>query len=236
MLRIENKIDQLKNEVLEMLYLVKSQLEKGQQALLEFNEDLAHEIIAKERRVNALELRIDGDCENILALYNPVANDLRFILAAYKINSDIERLGDHANSVASYILEFGEPMEKEAIEKMRLREMYATAIKMMNNVLDAFDREDTTLARKVFKLDMVLNEINSEASTVTAELARQNPDKISLYLYLFSIIRKMERVGDLTKNIAEEITFYIEAKVLKHKKDKYKSDFDNDNQSKAENI
>lgn len=101
-------------------------------------------------------------------------------------------------------------------------EMYDTAVKMLSNVFNAFITEDTELARKVFKLDSTLNEINREVSEVTSELIKEDIEQTQNYLYLFSIIRKLERVGDLTKNIAEELIFYIEAKVLKHKKMKSK--------------
>lgn len=218
MSNLDNEVKLLKDNILELMFLVKNQLEKGQKALNHFDEELAHEITENEKRVDSLELTIDRDCENLLALYNPVAVDLRFVMAAFKINSDLERIGDHANSIAKYILDFGKEMEDEAIQKMRVDEMYATSLKMMSNIFNAFITEDTELARRVFKLDKTLNQINREVSTVTAELIRCDIEQIQNYLYLFSIVRKLERVGDLTKNIAEEFIFYIEAKVLKHKK------------------
>jgi phosphate transport system protein len=120
-------------------------------------------------------------------------------------------------------MDFGEPIDEEVIKKMRIDEMFDTAIQMMSHIFNAFISEDTDLARKVFAKDKILNKINAEISGITAELIEQNGQDIQQYLYLFSIIRKLERVGDLTKNAAEEIIFYIEAKVLKHKKDKSKS-------------
>lgn len=227
---LDTEISLLNDDILELMYLVKTQLEKGREALLDYNEELAHEITANEKRVDALELKIDRDCENILALFNPVAVDLRFVMASFKINSDLERLGDHANSIAKYILDFGEPIDEKLIKEMRIHEMYDTAIEMLSNVFSSFIAEDTQLARKVFSKDKILNEINREASEVTARLLKEDPDKAQQYLYLFSIIRKLERVGDLTKNTAEELIFYIEAKVLKHKKNKSK----NGNQDKSE--
>lgn len=218
MSNLDNEVKILKDNILELMFLVKNQLEKGQKALVQFDEELAHEITENEKRVDSLELTIDRDCENLLALYNPVAVDLRFVMAAFKINSDLERIGDHANSIAKYILDFGKEMEDEAIQKMRVDEMYATSLKMVSNIFNAFITEDTKLARKVFKLDKTLNQINREVSDITAELIRSDIEQIQNYLYLFSIVRKLERVGDLTKNIAEEFIFYIEAKVLKHKK------------------
>lgn len=222
MAHLDTELKLLNDDILELMYLVKTQLEKGRKAFLSFDEELAHDITVNEKRVDALELKIDRDCENILALFNPVAVDLRFVMASYKINSDLERLGDHADSIAKYILDFGEPVEEDVIKRMRIDEMFETAIQMMSHVFSSFIAEDTEVARKVFAKDAILNKINRNASKVTAELIQENGKEIEEYLYLFSIIRKLERVGDLTKNAAEEIIFYLEAKVLKHKKDKNK--------------
>lgn len=222
MSHLDNEIKMLKDNVLEMMFLVKNQLEKGRKALDNFDEEIAHEIMANEKRVDSLELTIDRDCEEVLALHNPVAVDLRFVMAAFKINSDLERVGDHANSIAKYIVDYGHQVDEETRKKMRMDEMYDIAVKMMSNVFNAFITEDTELARKVFKLDSTLNEINREVSEVTSELIKNDIGHTQNFLYLFSIIRKLERVGDLTKNIAEELIFYIEAKVLKHKKMKSK--------------
>lgn len=223
MSNLDNEIKLLKDNILELMFMVKNQLEKGQRALDSFDEELAEEITINEKRVDSLELTIDRDCENLLALYNPVAVDLRFVMASFKINSDLERIGDHANSIAKYILDFGEAMDEESIQKMQLDKMYNTSLRMMSNIFNAFITEDTDLARKVFKLDKTLNQINREASSVTSELISADVDHTQNYLYLFSIIRKLERVGDLIKNIAEELIFYIEAKVLKHQKMKSKN-------------
>lgn len=224
MSHIDTELSFLSNDIQELMYLVKTQLEKGRNALMRFDEELAHEIVANEKRVDALELKIDRDCENILALHNPVAIDLRFVIAAFKINSDMERMGDHANSVAKYILDFNGPIDEKVIKKMRIDEMYDTAIQMLNNIFSSFITEDTTLIREVFAKDELLNEINRKASTVTATLIENDVKNTQKYLYLFSIIRKLERVGDLAKNVAEEIIFYLEAKVLKHQKDKIKGE------------
>lgn len=222
MAHLETEINLLNDDILELMYLVKTQLEKGRKAFMNFDEDLALEITINEKRVDALELKIDRDCENVLALFNPVAVDLRFVMASFKINSDLERLGDHADSIAKYIMDFGEPIDEKIIKKMRIDEMFDTSIEMVSNVFSAFISEDTDLARKVFAKDEILNEINRNISKVTAKLIGKNGKDIRQYLYLFSIVRKLERVGDLTKNAAEELIFYIEAKVLKHQKDKSK--------------
>ncbi len=225
---LDSELKLLKDNVLELMFLVKNQLEKGQKALHDFDEELAHEIMANEKRVDSLELTIDRDCENLLALHNPVAVDLRFVMASFKINSDLERIGDHANSIAKYIVDFGHKIDEETLKTMRLDEMYDTANKMVSNIFNAFITEDTNLARKVFRLDETLNQINREVSGSTASLIENDVSQTKNYLYLFSIVRKLERVGDLSKNIAEELIFYIEAKVLKHKKMKSKNNNGNE--------
>lgn len=222
MSHLDTELQLLKDSILEMMHLVRNQLQKCEHAFINFDEDLAHEIRSNEKRVDSLELKIDRDCENIFALFNPVAIDLRLVMASFKINAELERLGDHANSIAKYILDFGEPIDEQIIHKMKLDEMFSISLQMLNNVFDAFVNEDTELARKVLAQDERLNEINRNASSVTAELIKDDTDHISTYLYLFSIVRKLERTGDLTKNVAEELVFYIEAKVLKHKKKKSK--------------
>lgn len=223
MTHLEAEIQLMKDDILELMFLVKTQLEKCERSFSDFNIELAEEIISNEKRVDSMELKIDRDCENIFALFNPVAVDLRFVMATFKINSDLERLGDHANSIAKYILDFGQAIDQEAVKKMRLDEMFEISIEMLNNIFNAFVNEDTDLARKVFRKDKVLNEINKEASGQTAALIENNFEDINNYLYLFSIVRKLERVGDLTKNVAEELIFYLEAKILKHNKAKAKN-------------
>lgn len=223
MSHLDTEIRLLNEDIQELMHLVGRQLEKGREAIQNFDKELAAEIRTDERRVDALELKIDRDCENLLALFNPVAIDLRFVIACFKINSDLERLGDHAYSIAGYLTDMDGPMSEDHIKQMRLDEMYDMAIQMLEKVVEAFDAEDSKKARKVIVMDETLNEINRNASQITSKLIQEDPDRIQRYLYLFSIIRKLERVGDLVKNVAEEIVFYLEAKVLKHKKKKYRN-------------
>jgi len=222
MTHLDSELEQIKQQVIEMMELVKSQLSKGKDAVLTFDKDLVHEINANENRVNAMELNIDRDVENALALYSPVAIDLRFVMASFKISADLERLGDNAVGIAKYINSVDEQLSQNNLKKIRFEEMYENALTMLDDIFEAFENEDTKLARKVFIKDAVLNEINSNAASIAIELIKENPEKTHNYLYLLSIIRKLERVGDLCKNIAEELIFYIEAKVIKHKKMKIK--------------
>jgi len=214
--QLEVGIQGVKKEVLSMWNLVESQLEKSRAAMLNFDRDLAREVILKEKRVNAFELKIDRDCENIFALYCPVAVDLRFLLAALKINNNLERIGDIAEGIAKYIIESSGDFDRTLFESTQVLRMYDDAINILMDTRMAFEKEDTILARSIFKRDEVLDDINREASGRVAAAIREDMSIMDDALYMLSIIRKLERVGDQSKNIAEEIIFYIEAKVLKH--------------------
>lgn len=217
MSHLDIELQQLKAETIKMWTLVNLQLNKGKESLLKLDKDLAREVILSERRVNAYELKLDRDCENIFALFNPVAVDLRFVLAVLKINNNLERTGDIAEGIAKFVINVDHNFDKQLLEITRVVEMYEAAIDMMNETLEAFDKENTAIARKVFQQDELLDDINIKANAVIADYIRNHPDSIEPGLYLLSIIRKLERVGDQAKNMAEEIIFYIEAKVLKHR-------------------
>lgn len=218
MTQLESELAQLKGAILDMMKLASEQLRKAQTSLNDLDTELAQEVIYIENRMNALELSIDRDCENMFALFNPVATDLRFVLAMLKINSELERIGDHAVGLAKYVLDSREKFNQDLIKKVELDEMFNMAISMTVDVRLGFKNDDTKLVRKVFKKDLVLNTILRNSSDRIAEHVKENPDFARQSLFLFSALRKLERVGDLTKNIAEQTIFYLEAEVVRHKK------------------
>ncbi len=205
---------------LKMLTLCKSQLEKAKVAFREHDSDLAEEVINTENRVNALDLKIEEDCEKFLALYNPVAIDLRFIMAVRKINFDLERIADHAYSISKYVVDLDEPIAPHLFEKLQFEQMYTTISAMFDHITVAYEEKDVKVARKVFKKDKILDQINRESFAIIEEEIRKDPKYIRQSLILFSVVKKLERVGDLMKNVAEEVIFYIDAEVLKHKRKK----------------
>lgn len=216
MTHLEAELKILKADTLVMWKLVLTQLKKSLHSLKSFDKDFSREVISTEKRVNAMELQIDRDCENIFALFNPVAVDLRLVLATLKINNNLERIGDIAEGIAKFIV-----LEKQAFDPALLKqthfiEMFDAAISILEDVLKAYETEDTKLARTIFKKDEMLDEINIEANHNVSAYIRENIDKTEQALNILSIIRKLERVGDQSTNIAEEIIFYLEAKVLKH--------------------
>ena len=123
MTQLETTLKALKSSTVEMITMAKIQLQKSKEAFLNKDQDLADEIFISEKHLNNFELRIDRDCENIFALHNPVASDLRLVIAILKVISDIERIGDHAEGIASYISELDKKFEKDLFAKLRFTEM-----------------------------------------------------------------------------------------------------------------
>ena len=216
MTHLQEELKYLRESLSEMAKLVGKQLEKSYCSLKDRDADLANEVIFNEKRVNAFELKIDKDCEHIFALLNPVAHDMRFVFATLKINADLERIADYAEGIAKLALLADMDFDAALLEKLELQKMHDTALSMMRDVTKAYCDDDTKLARSVFTKDQVLNDINIQSTEVVAEYLKTNLEKILPALYLLSIIRKMERIGDHITNIAEEVIFYKEAKVMKH--------------------
>ncbi|MFN3403288.1 MAG: phosphate signaling complex protein PhoU [Cytophagaceae bacterium] len=217
---LETELGELKSKLIDMTQLVNEQLEKAITAFFSFDKDLAKEVLKNEKRVNGAELLIDAKSEHILALFNPVAIDLRFVVASLKMVSDLERIGDNAKGISQFIINCETPYEKELIKNLRFKEMTSTALEMLTILTESFENDDTKLARTLFSKDEVLDEINVNANQVITEYLKNtnDPDKILQAIYFLSVIRKMERVGDYITNIAEEIIFYVKAKVVRHKK------------------
>lgn len=215
---LEEEISALKQELLKMFSLVGKQWKKTATAILEFDQDIAEEISSTETRVNALEIAIDRDCENILSLLSPVAIDMRFVLSSYKINHELERIGDIAEGIANYICENESAYPKEVLEEVGLKSMLEQILSMISDISYAFEYEDTKVARKIFKKDKILNKYN--ADSVTIILNNMDIFDRQKLLFILSTVRKIERAGDSIKNIGEEIIFHLEAKVLKHAENK----------------
>ena len=217
MVAIEPELQALRENLNDMLSMVKSQLEKCMEAIEKQDADIAQKVLDDERKINIQELAIDRDCENILALYTPVATDLRLVLAALKITNDLERIGDSAKSLAKVLT--GDPGKKEYkwMDALKFVPMLDVLVSMLKEMGTALRKEDTKPALKAVKKDADLNDYFKKAIKTTTELVVKYPDDAKTILTLLLMARNLERSGDLTKNIAEEIVFQIEARVVKHK-------------------
>ncbi len=217
MIYIQQELERLKQEVLDMWDLVNSQLNRAGEALLSLDKELAREVAYREKRVNAIELKIDSDCEDIIALYNPVALDLRFTLSTMKISTNLERIADFCDGIARFVMDYPEiSIEAELFERTGIKEMITILKEMLRRTRDAYDQESTALATTIFEMDNRVDELNHAAVPIIAKYMQELPERAIECLNLISIIRRLERVGDHCSNISEEIVFYLDAKVLKH--------------------
>ncbi|MEX0997646.1 MAG: phosphate signaling complex protein PhoU [Flavobacteriaceae bacterium] len=220
MISLDQHKDNLNQTGIEMLELCRKQLRDTREAFFSHDSDLAEEVLHKENRVNSLDLKIDRDCERFIALHNPVASDLRFVLALRKINFDLERIGDHAYGISNYIVDIDIHIDPKFLEILQVDEMFDAALSMYDDIAEAYVESSSKKSRKVFKKEKTLNKINRKSFDIIAEKVKKNPQDIEQFLLLFSVIKKVERIGDLITNIAEEIIYYREAEVIKHPKKK----------------
>lgn len=221
---IENELQNIRKESIQMWSLVFDQLKTVCESLPSNDKDRAWDVLIREKRVNASELKLDCDVEDFLVLYNPVAIDLRFVLAMYKINSDLERIGDFAENIARFVIKCEEAIDAELLKKLRYTEMVEQVLDMLETSREAMVSDDIKLANSIFAMDNVVDEINSNVTPILADYVKQHPDKTALALDLKSVFLRIERAGDHVTNLAEEIVFYIDAEVLKHRNSHSKND------------
>ncbi|MDR1679172.1 MAG: phosphate signaling complex protein PhoU [Prevotellaceae bacterium] len=217
----EKELQALKDEVTQMWKLVLSQLEKAKQAFLANDIELAREIATREKRVDAFDLKIDSDCENYIALYNPVAIDLRLVLSLIKISNTLERIGDFSEGIAAHVIaDDCTKIDAQVIEDLQIEQIFDLLISMLSDSFVALEAENTRISGKIIAKDEEVDRLYREAVTILSEWivnsGEQNIQKVRCALKLMLLIRKLERIGDHCSNIVEEIVFYIDAKVLKH--------------------
>lgn len=216
---VENELQNIKNQINEMWTLVYQQLDCAYRSVLDADQDLANKVVAREKRVNAFELKIDSDIEDFIALYNPVAVDLRFALAMLKINSNLERIGDYADSIARFVIRNQiRPENKVLFNELQLQDMFDMVLDMLNTTYDGLQKRDLQLTKSVFEKDETLDILNQNAINALSVHATEHMEDIRLCLEIAGIFRKLERAGDHINNLAEETIFYIDAEVLKHSK------------------
>lgn len=220
MINIEEQRADLSKIGDEMLGLCYNQIQHAYEAFINFDTDISEEVILKENKVNALDLKIERDTDNFIALYNPVATDLRFALALLKIHYNLERIGDQAFDIANHTIDLNEKISPKIVEKLQFRLMFETLDSMFKDVISAYNEENIKTARKVFKKDKVINKINENTFHIVAAEIANDPALVKQYLTALIVMKKFEKVGDLLKNISESIIYYIDAKILKHKKKK----------------
>lgn len=218
---VENELQTIKLEVNGMWSLVQQQLENAYHAISEADKELANSVTSREKRVNAFELKIDSDIEDFIALYNPVAIDLRFALAMMNICNNLERIGDYAEGIARFVVRTDLTDEdREFLDSIQLGEMFEAVIKMYAATFEALKARDIDAAKRIFDRDDELDEMNRKSLDALTEYAAKRPDSVRFCLEVSAIFRKLERAGDHINNLAEETIYYIDAEVVKHNRNK----------------
>jgi phosphate transport system protein len=210
----EQDLEKLKAKLLEMSALVESAIYRSVQGVVEKNEELAHQVIKNEARVNALEIEIDDLAIGVLALQAPLAADLRLVTAAIKINNDLERMGDLAVSIAQSALALiREPLIRPLID---IPHIAGLAQGMVRKALDSFVNRDPDLARSVLASDDAVDNMRTASFHELISFMTMNPKQISQALYLLSVVRNLERIADHATNIAEDVLFLVKGIDVRH--------------------
>ena len=202
-----------------MCSLVDEQVDLAIRSIEEENPALADIVLEKEKKVDKYDLKIDKICQKIFALNQPVAMDLRLIMSALTINTNLERMGD----IAVNIIENSKLINRkpEWISTTNFSKMAEVAREMIRNSIDSFVQDDANLAKKVIETDKVLDDLNKENHDMLIEIMKKNSDDIQTAVALLVISRMLERLGDHATNIAEDVYFIVEARLVKHKYEKY---------------
>jgi phosphate transport system protein len=213
--RFHEEFDAFKARLLEMGGLAEERVRAVIHALVDRDAEVVDTILAGDEPLNQLQVEIDDRGFRLLALYQPVATDLRAIMAALKINTDLERVGDLAVNIAEAALRyFTHPPVKPLIDIPR---MAGIAQGMLRDSLDAFVRRDDALARNVLERDDTLDDLKSQVFRELLTYMLQEPSTIEPALDLVLISRHLERIGDHATNVAEEVIFMVSARDVRHK-------------------
>ncbi|MBI4534662.1 MAG: phosphate signaling complex protein PhoU [Ignavibacteriae bacterium] len=208
------ELEMLKTNLVKMASFAEQAIADSIAALLERRKDIAEQVIARDKRINSLEIQIDDAVVDLLALQQPVATDLRFILAALKINNDLERIGDHAVNIAESALQCAKLPSGTPLTN--IPEMAEITKKMLRDAIDGFIHSNAGLGRAVLKGDDTIDDLNKKIVNDLVAVIRNEPNSIDEALDLIRVSRNLERVADLATNIAEEVIFMAEARVVKH--------------------
>ena len=207
-------LHELKQHLLFLSGQVEDAVAKVVQAIMRRDSRLAREVIAADTEIDNLEVRIEGECQRILALHQPVAGDLRFVVATLKINNDLERMGDLAKKIGKNVVYLcgvpptgAQPDFREIAEKAR---------SMVKRSIDAFVNADAELARQVMADDDAVDQLKDELYEELRTAIRSNPDELEALLKLYGVTRNLERLGDMATHVAEEVIFIVEGDIVRH--------------------
>ncbi len=211
----DDELKLLRKDILEMGVLSQEAIYKSIEALKNRDKGMANDVVNTDKKIDELELVIDEKCIDLIARYQPMAGDLRFVTTAMKINSDLERIADLAVDIAQRVLELvDKPLLKPLIDTPKLSSI---AQKMVGEAIDAFVKKDAQLAKKVVLSDSGADKLrNLIQDELINDYMAKDPKSADRAVPLLLIARHLERICDHATNIAEDVIYMVEAKVVKH--------------------
>lgn len=210
----QEELEQLKTRLLEMGGLAEERVRAAIRALVERDDTVVDGVLAGDQPINELHIEVDGRCFKLLALHQPMAIDLRAIMSAIKINTDLERVGDLAVNIAEAARRYlRHPPVKELIDIPRMADI---AQSMLRDALDSYVRRDTALAEHVLNEDDVLDALKTQVFRELLTFMLHAPSTIEPALDLILVSRHLERIGDHATNIAEDVIFMVSARDVRH--------------------
>lgn len=212
---LDQELASLRGLIADMANRVDEQFANAMNALLQGDTELAEQVVKGDDMVDALELRIDEQCERILALHSPVAIDLRMLIMAVKINTDLERIGDHCRNLsrnAKYLAK-----APDLLAQTRLPKMADMARTMLREADIAFLENDRLKARKVIARDLQVNRLHDETFAELVKMCEEGHEHAEVIAHLLTVSKSLERISDHAKNIAQGVVFMVEGRDLRHR-------------------
>jgi phosphate transport system protein len=210
----QEELDVLKSRLLEMGGLAEQRVRRAVQGLAEREHELIESVLIGDEPINALQLEIDDRCLKLLALHQPMATDLRAVMAAVKINTDLERVGDLAVNIAEAAKRYAmHPPVKKLIDIPKMADI---AQAMLRDALDSYVKRDMALARQVLHQDDSLDALKTQIFRELLSFMLKDPSTIEAALNLILVSRHLERIGDHATNIAEDVIFMVSARDVRH--------------------
>jgi len=209
-----DELDHLQARLMEMAGLVEDLVNRAVEAFLQRDVEAVRGIKADDRVVDAIEVELDERVVALIALHQPVATDLRRILAALKISNDVERVGDHAHNIAKAAARLGRNRPLKEIPE--LAELAVLSERMLRDALAAFASRDSALAREICARDDRVDDLKKTVQRLLTTLMSEEPQTIRSAMEYIRVAQQLERIGDLSTNISEEVVFLVEGKSIKH--------------------
>lgn len=211
---MQREINVLRNQLLELGGDVNSSLNMTYKALLDMDKALANKVIKADQKINDAEIIIEENALKILALYQPVASDLREVVSFLKINNDLERVGDLCSNICRYIKKSHKAGPIDVPDK--LQEMFPKVLNMMNLTIDCAYKDDIETVIQVCELDNSIDALNKSLLSELKEKIQESPEMTDQLLYYFSISRTLERIADYFTNICEDIYYKVTGSIVRH--------------------